>query len=121
EISRKITFSPGNGLPGRVWASGEPCFVKDVTHDLNFPRAPVAAQEGLKTAVAFPVRLGKEFMGVLEFFSHEMLEPDPALLKMFQTLGSEIGQFIEKKEAEEALKLSQQHFVLALQTAKMGY
>ena len=37
--SRRVTFTRGNGLPGRVWASGEPAWIPDVVHDSNFPRA----------------------------------------------------------------------------------
>ncbi|MBF8275099.1 MAG: domain S-box [Candidatus Brocadiaceae bacterium] len=37
-VSRKMTFSPGVGLPGRVWADGKPFWIADVTKDANFPR-----------------------------------------------------------------------------------
>jgi|GEM_PF-2588119 len=121
ENSRTMSLAKGEGLPGRVWASGEPVFIKDVTRDLQFPRAFAASREGLVSAIAFPIRLRGGFLGVTEFFNREIIPPDPAFLRMFRSLGSEIGQFIEKKEAEEALKQSRQHFAMALQTAKMGY
>jgi signal transduction histidine kinase/CheY-like chemotaxis protein len=44
---------------------------------------------------------GEKFLGVLEFFSHEIREPDSALLATFSGIGSQIGQFLERKGVEE--------------------
>src|SRR6185503_1386773 len=44
-MSRETRFERGVGLPGRVWASGQPAFIADVVRDDNFPRAPAAARE----------------------------------------------------------------------------
>src|SRR5215471_12785382 len=69
--SRASTFRPGVGLPGRVWASRAPVFIPDVVQDAQFLRAPIAAREGLHTAIGFPILLGGDVVGVMEFFSHE--------------------------------------------------
>lgn len=103
-ISRKMCFSYGIGLPGRVWASKEPCWIIDVVSDKNFPRACFAAKEGLHGAFGFPILMGGEVLGVIEFFSREIQPPDDDLLEMFEAIGSQIGQFIERKRAEELLK-----------------
>jgi PAS domain S-box-containing protein len=63
------TFARGIGLPGRVWASGQPAWIADVAADGNFPRASLAARVGLHSAFACPLRAGGEVLGVLEFFS----------------------------------------------------
>jgi two-component system sensor histidine kinase/response regulator len=102
-LSREITFPSGVGLPGRVWASGRPAFIADVRHDRNFPRAPVAVKEGLHAAFGFPILVGSSVLGVMEFFSRESREPDEELLEMLETVGSQIGQFIERRRAEEQL------------------
>jgi len=102
--SRQRTFSPGIGLPGRVWSSGKPAWIPDVTQDANFPRAAVAVQEGLHGAFAFPILLGQEMLGVVEFFSHAIQQPDQELLQATAALGSQIGQFIERMWAEQALR-----------------
>jgi two-component system, sensor histidine kinase and response regulator len=98
-------FPAGIGLPGRVWAQAQPAWIEDVTRDANFPRASIAAQEGLHAAFGFPILLGAEVLGVLEFFSHQIQRPDHRLLEMMGAIGSQIGQFIERKEAEEALRV----------------
>jgi PAS domain S-box-containing protein len=103
-LTREQTFSPSVGLPGRVWASGQPAWIPDVAADRNFPRATTAAQEGLRAAVGFPILLGARVIGVLEFFSREIRQPDDDLLQMFAALGSQIGQFIKRRHAEDELK-----------------
>jgi PAS domain S-box-containing protein len=103
DVSRKITCSSGVGLPGRVWTSGKSAWVPDVVKDANFPRAPFAARAGLHAAFGFPIKLQAEVYGTLEFFSHEILEPDNDLLQLFDAVGSQIGQFIERRSGRQAL------------------
>ena len=71
-VSRQRTFRPGVGLPGRVWSSHEPAYIPDVVHDANFLRAAIAAREGLHAAFMFPILLGADVLGVIEFFSREI-------------------------------------------------
>lgn len=95
------SFFPGVGLPGRVWSTVRPVWINDVTTDQNFPRATYARSAGLHSAFAFPILCGDRFLGVMEFFSSDIRQPDDALLTMFSSVGNQIGQFIERKRAEE--------------------
>jgi len=101
--SREMRFTPGVGLPGRVWKSGRPAWIPDVVKDGNFPRAKIADAEGLHGALGFPIVMGSHVLGVMEFFSQELQEPDDELLTLLATVGSQVGQFIERKRAEEEL------------------
>ena len=103
-VCRRLTFSSGVGLPGRVWKSGTAAWIPDVVKDSNFPRAPYAAKEGLHGAFGFPIVGPAGFLGVMEFFSPEIREPDEDLLKMFDGVGGQVGQFIERKRAEAELE-----------------
>ncbi len=96
-------FTPGQGLPGRVWDSGNPGWITDVVNDKNFPRAPFAQEENLHAGLAFPIWIEEQVYGVMEFFSREPQNLDSALLAMMETIGSHIGQFAERKEAEAAV------------------
>jgi PAS domain S-box-containing protein len=118
--SRASTFLPGSGLPGRVWSSHAPAYIPDIVHDASFPRAPIAAREGLHTAFGFPILLGGDVLGVMEFFSHERRQPDQDLLPMMATIGSQIGQFIERKRAEEALRVSEASLAEGQQISHTG-
>lgn len=104
KVSRERSFAPGEGLPGRIWGSGRPHWIPDVLQDDNFPRAPIAAQEGLHAAIGFPITIGKETLGVIEFFSHEIREPDADKLEMAATIGGQIGQFMQRRRAETMVR-----------------
>jgi PAS domain S-box-containing protein len=101
-LTRGLKFKPGIGLPGRVWSSGKPLWVRDVVEDANFPRATVAAADNLHGALCFPLKLGDEVVSIIECFSREFRQPDEDFLQMLDAIGSQIGQFIERKRAEAA-------------------
>src|SRR5204862_6770503 len=102
-LSRTSAFAPGVGLPGRVWTTRQPAWIPDVAADPNFPRGDAAGREGLHAAFGFPITLGADVLGVMEFFSREIRPPDEALLSMFATIGHQIGLFAERRRAEEEL------------------
>jgi two-component system sensor histidine kinase/response regulator len=101
--SRHAAFARGVGLPGRVWATAKPAWIPDVVHDANFPRAAVAAREGLHAAFGFPILLRGEVLGVMEFFSGQIRMPDEELLSTLASVGSQIGLFADRKRAQEEL------------------
>lgn len=103
-VTRQITFSQGIGLPGRIWACAKPVWITDVVHDTNFPRAPIAAKEGLHGAFGFPILSGNEILGVIVFLNRRIQQPDEDLLKIMVAIGGQVGQFVKRKEAEKALK-----------------
>jgi PAS domain S-box-containing protein len=119
-ISRQRTFMPGIGLPGRLWSSREPAYIPDVVDDANFPRASVARSEGLHAAFGFPIMLGGEVVGAMEFFVRERRQSEHELLSVMAILGSQIGQFIEGKRAEEKLRRSQADLIHVTRVATLG-
>ena len=102
-----LPFGRGAGLPGKVWATEEPAWIPDVDKDREFLRGSIAGKESLHGAFAFPIKLHNEVLGVIEFFSLEIREPDEDLLKTVQAMGDEIGQFVERMRAEAALRHSE--------------
>jgi len=109
DLSRLITLGKGKGLPGRVWDSKKPTWVYDVTRDSNFPRAPYAAEADLHGGFAFPLFSRGEIDGVMELFSHKVVEPDEDLLQMVESLGSQIGLFIERLRIEHELQTQREN------------
>lgn len=128
---RHITFSPGEGLPGRVWESGKPGWTVDIVSDSDFIRAKIADAAGLRYAVGFPLitasavnvllestanesgwhgatgffaRSESEVFGVIVLFSNKAENPDEELFGVFNIISIQIGQFIKLKQTEETLR-----------------
>ncbi len=114
------TFAKGEGLPGRVWESGKPAWILDIAHDDNFPRLGPAVRYGLRSAFACPVAIGSETLGVIEFFTKRIREPDPGLLETMTTIAGSVGQYIERKSAEEGLRRSEQELADFFENATVG-
>ncbi|MCA1830128.1 MAG: SpoIIE family protein phosphatase, partial [Actinobacteria bacterium] len=100
-----VTLRRGDGVAGRVWQARRALWFADVTREGTLP--PVQAEQagGLRAAFGFPVRGGRGVLGVLEFFSTDRQPPDADLLAMMESAGSQFGQFIERREIEEATRL----------------
>ncbi len=118
--SCRRTFGRGQGLPGRVWASGKPAWILDIAHDGNFPRLAPAVHHGLHSAFGCPVIVGEQTLGVIEFFTRRIHEPDADLLEMMGTVAGSVGQFIERKAAEDELRRSEQELADFFENATVG-
>jgi diguanylate cyclase (GGDEF)-like protein/PAS domain S-box-containing protein len=111
EVTRRQAPSTQiGGLNRRAWAERKPMWIRDVTKDASFRRAPDAVKAGLHSAFAFPINVAAKVMGVMEFFSREMHQPDAELLDCMTYVGSQIGQFFQRKQAEEVLRESEARF-----------
>jgi len=98
--TRRTGISAGLGVPGRVWKENAPVWLANDFDGEKYPRAEFAAKAGLHGAVGFPIKIQGVFYGVIEFFTPKLLQEDLHLLSMLEAIGSEIGQFIQRKSAE---------------------
>jgi PAS domain S-box-containing protein len=103
--TRMMTFRPGSGILGQVWASRAPIYTPDIAQDAEVSHRDAAVHEGLHAAFAFPILLGSEVLGVMGFLSRNACRPDQDLLDMMATLGSQIGQFTKRIAAVDELQL----------------
>ena len=102
-VARTLTFQIGECLPGRIWAAGRPGWIEKIPADPTFCRRDQAAAAGLQGAVGFPVVCESGTLGVLTFFAPEPLPADPRLLESLGRLGCQIGLFLERRRAQDAL------------------
>jgi two-component system, cell cycle sensor histidine kinase and response regulator CckA len=113
-LSRMLAFPRGAGLPGRVWASGEPSWIPDITAETALPRLEVARSEGLRTAFSFPIHFEGEVVGVIEFFGREPRARDDELLKIMADLESQVAHFWKRRRAEKAMRAAQERLAHVL-------
>jgi len=108
--SRELTFRPGQGLTGTALKSGEPVWSHDAHADSRTQYPAMWAGTGLRGGFCFPVLAENRIIGVLNFSSHSVREPDQRLLDASRVIGSQIGQFLRRKQAEESLRESEARF-----------
>jgi PAS domain S-box-containing protein len=113
-------FQAGQGLPGRIWQSQQPAWILDISRDDNFPRLGSALHHGLHSAFGHPVTLGPKVVGVIEFFTTRIRQTDPDLLELIGTIAGVLGQFIQRKTAEEQLRQSELELADFFDTATIG-
>jgi PAS domain S-box-containing protein len=107
EASRRLTLPRGVGLPGRVWLSGRPAWIRDTRRDTNMPRAAVAARAGLGAAFCFPAVSRDGVEALVEFFAPSALDPAPELLATVSSLGGRIGDALRRQRVDEAVRRSE--------------
>jgi PAS domain S-box-containing protein len=119
--SHQQTFGPGEGIPGEAWRTGQPVWIPNVREQASFRSSDAAAREQIATGVAFPIRLRDEVLGVIELFSREQLPPDADLSLLMVNIGSQIGQFIERRRAERERKQLERQFYEAQKMEAVGH
>jgi signal transduction histidine kinase len=100
-ISGEFTFAPGQGLVGRVWASGEAAWVSNVLRDPSFLRQDAARLLGLRAAAAIPVLAAGEVVAILVFYQTEEDPEDRNLLELVSTVAAQLGQLVRRKRADD--------------------
>jgi len=116
-LSASLVLAPGDGLPGRVLASGAPAWIVDAPEDGNFPRASAARRRGLHAGFGFPLHSPRGVVGVVEFFSARLREPDQELLAAMSALGSHVGQFVARRRVEQEVRASESRLRAMLDAA----
>ncbi|HEY0139456.1 MAG TPA: PAS domain S-box protein [Thermoanaerobaculia bacterium] len=108
----------GVGLVGRVWDKGEALWVPDFSDTRQYPRAGLAAAARMRSAFAFPIGVGEQTVGVMEFFSIEQREPQQALLPIMTVIGAQIGDYMERRRTHQALRESEQRHRVITEAAQ---
>jgi PAS domain S-box-containing protein len=138
-VSLKTPMPKGQGIPGRIWETGSALWLTDPTGEMSelgadesrvlvkqdaanlfFPRNLARQEFGLGGMMGFPVKLDKEVLAVFEFFSRERRQPDPSFLDTVEKLGRLLGDVLERKRAEEALRSSEERWRSVFDTSTFG-
>lgn len=107
-FSLDIKFTPGAGLPGRVWKSGKPEWIQDVSvaHKQIFLRAGIAKKCRLRACFGIPIKRNGEVLAVLAFFLHRPREKDSDMVDLVSAVASQLGALVQRKKMEEEIALS---------------
>ena len=108
--SRTLTYGPGEGLFGQVLQHGTAAWSADSRTDPRVREQALAESTGVRGAFIFAALSEGRTIGVLSFGSPKLREPDTRLLATSRVIGSQIGQFLERKRAEESLRESEARF-----------
>ena len=100
EYGRNIGFERGAGLLGLSWKTAQALWIPDVTQDVRATRAELLDKAGLRSVLIVPVTDGSRVVGVLLFLGTDTRAPDQAFLQAVPVIGSQIGQFIQRRHTE---------------------
>jgi PAS domain S-box-containing protein len=125
ELIKVVTstrFAKGFALIGEVFATGRPDVMqlREGLDVVQYPLAGAAARAGLKTALAFPVKIAADVAGVLVFASESPYFPHEQLMSVMGDVGTQLGRIIERNRSEIALQRSQASLALAQRIAHLG-
>jgi len=117
--ARDASFRRGEGLAGKVWEAGAPVAIADVAADPS-ARSAAAVAAGLKGIVGFPVRSGRRVVGMISLHTWAPRHLDDGLVAVMNDIGSQIGEFVERKRAEVALQESEKRMRSVLDNVSDG-
>jgi len=117
--AKDVSYRRGEALAGKVWESGSPIAIADVAGD-HSTRSAAAAAAGLKGIVGFPVRSGRRVVGMISLHTWAPRHLDDGVVAVMNDIGSQIGEFVERKRAEVALQESEKRMRSVLDNVSDG-
>jgi PAS domain S-box-containing protein len=120
--SKMLRFAPDMGLPGRVWSSKQPEWIQDVEIEPEavFARSQIVLESGLSSCLGIPIVMNDGVLAVFVLFTFESREQDQRLLELVWAVGAQLGSVIQRKAAEEALRLAEQRYHSIVENAIEG-
>jgi PAS domain S-box-containing protein len=110
----------GSTLGARAEASQKVEIIADLGQEHGSDWARTALDTGLLSAVALPVSAGNQVIAVLEFFCDHFVVFDDRLSSIIMRIADQLGRTVERKQAEEALRLSEERFRKAFDEGPIG-
>ena len=119
QATQALEVVASTNLIGQV-GRGQPAWLREVATDPAFQRRHTAQAAGIRTGMAWPLLVGPEVAGVLEFYTTEALPPNPALLEVMTQVGMQLGRAIERERAAEQAQRQQEALLQREKLATMS-
>jgi PAS domain S-box-containing protein len=113
-------FSETLPSAARDRAGDAPWFASDMAAQPSSGLPDPALRFGMHAAFGFAVRTSGGGCFQLAFMSREIRQPDTDLLAATTTLGSQLGQFVERRRAETALQRARDQLAHVTRVASLG-
>jgi diguanylate cyclase (GGDEF)-like protein len=105
EASRKIVAWPCASVPGRLFLENSPIWTPDIYAQHAFTRAAPAKRAGLRSCISFPIIMGHELVGAMEFYQTDEIKPSEQLMDLLLQIGTQLGRVFKRaRHAEMLLK-----------------
>jgi signal transduction histidine kinase len=104
QVSEYVVFRSGEGIPGQVLSTRDPVWIARLFEGPEDPRLSSASALGLRSALAFPIKVGPDVVAVLEYFSSDPdFRPSPHLLELLGRVGERAGLTVQRERWERNL------------------
>jgi PAS domain S-box-containing protein len=94
EATRDAAYPPGMEPLGRAWIEGEPTWIPDASGDPGFMQRHGGVGEPVHGWLGFPAVGPDGVVGVVEFVSREIRQPDAEYLDMIQDFSRLFGHIV---------------------------
>ena len=102
--SETFKFRLGEGLPGKVWATQKPVWLRDASQEPDFVRAELALKYGLKAAIGFPIMSEEQVVTVLVFFMGQSEPQNKRFVLLLSAVATQLGDLFRRKQIEQEIK-----------------
>jgi len=104
--NESMRFSKGMDFTGTIFKEGKSMWTKDLGNLKSFKRLEGLSKKGWNSGLGIPISNGKDTIAIFECFNKKNIEEKKDLIEVLESAGRQIGNFIERKKAEEKLRLS---------------
>jgi len=118
--TEKTHFSKGIGLPGKIWQTGEPFWIRNIKEDAYYLRFDKIKGTKIKGAFGLPIKIQNEIVAVAEFYTDEEMGPDEDLLVTARNVGEQMGRVFERERAEKGIAAAQAQLLQSEKLASIG-
>jgi PAS domain S-box-containing protein len=120
--SEDVTFERGEGLPGRVWATGESEWASDISAGCSeeYPRIEQALDAGFRSSFGVPILADGDVVAVLTFLVTELRESDERLVETTSSVASELGALVARRQLEARIERERDLVDRILDTSPVG-